>query len=233
MRKNLGKKSKELSNEDIESITRLFADFKDETHSMVFDNDAFGYRQLTVERPLRRRFVLDRGAILRLESDKAFLKLDSALQESVLQGLSSVCATKPLEAESEDEFLLQVESLTDHHGVRAQRSALRKSLIQAVAISDPMAPVLRDRRGELVSDAELRDTENVPFTEDPEEYFEREVLPFWPDAWVASEKTRVGYEIPFGRFFYAYVPPRELSEIDDDIRRVEDEIFALVGEVAE
>ena len=77
--------------------------------------------------------------------------------------------------------------------------------------------------------ADLRDTENVPLIEDVDTYFKREVLPHAPDAWIDHEKTKVGYEIPFNRHFYVFKPPRELAEIDADLKVVTDRILTMIG----
>lgn len=80
-----------------------------------------------------------------------------------------------------------------------------------------------------VPDSNLRDTENVPLSEDVETYFKREVLPHAPDAWIDHEKTQVGYEIPFNRHFYVFQPPRQLSEIDAELKGVTDRILKMIG----
>ena len=84
-------------------------------------------------------------------------------------------------------------------------------------------------KGKPVPDAALRDTENVPLSEDVETYFKREVLPHAPDAWIDREKTKVGYDIPFNRHFYVFQPPRPLSEIDADLKVVTDRILTMIG----
>jgi type I restriction enzyme M protein len=84
-------------------------------------------------------------------------------------------------------------------------------------------------KGKPVADANLRDTENVPLSEDVEAYFQREVLPHAPDAWIDHEKTEVGYEIPFNRHFYVFKPPRKLAEIDKDLKGVTDRILSMIG----
>jgi type I restriction enzyme M protein len=89
-----------------------------------------------------------------------------------------------------------------------------------------------DKKGNPKPDSSLRDTENVPLTEDIEAYFKREVLPHVPDAWIDDSKTKVGYEIPFTRFFYKYVPPRPLDEIDRDLKAKTEKIMKLLGEIA-
>ena len=156
MRKSLGSKRKELSPEHIEEITRLFGKFKEVTRdgvpiSRIFKNEDFGYRTITVERPLRD------------EAGKVVL------------------------------------------------SAKGK------------------QKGKPQPDADLRDTENVPLSEDVVEYFKREVLPHAPDAWIDDEKTKVGYEIPFNRHFYVFKPPRPLAEIDAELKTVTDRILGMIG----
>ena len=97
---------------------------------------------------------------------------------------------------------------------------------------------LREVNGELIlkkgrkqADSALRDTENVPLTEDIEEYFAREVLPFAPDAWIDKKKSKVGYEIPFTRYFYKYEAPRPSSEIMAEILELEKELSGSLEEV--
>ena len=83
-------------------------------------------------------------------------------------------------------------------------------------------------KGKPQADAALRDTENVPLSEDVQAYFEREVRPHAPDAWIDHDKTKVGYEIPFNRHFYVFEPPRSLAEIDADLKRSTDRIKAMI-----
>lgn len=86
-------------------------------------------------------------------------------------------------------------------------------------------------KGKSQPDSNLRDTENVPLKDDIQAYFKREVLPHVPDAWIDHEKTKVGYEIPFNRHFYKYVPPRPLEEIDADLKAVSSEIMDLLKDI--
>lgn len=85
------------------------------------------------------------------------------------------------------------------------------------------------QKGKPQPDTSLRDTENVPLSEDIEEYFKREVLPHAPDAWIDEAKTKVGYEIPFNRHFYVFKPPRPLAEIDAELKTVTDKILEMIG----
>jgi type I restriction enzyme M protein len=156
MRKSLGSKRKELSDEHIAEITKLFGNCKKVTKdgvpiSRIFKNAEFGYHTITVERPLR----------------------DAA--GKIVLGTKGKLKGKPQ------------------------------------------------------PDANLRDTENVPLGEDIETYFKREVLPHAPDAWIDDEKTKVGYEIPFNRHFYVFKPPRDLAEIDAELKIVTDRILTMIG----
>ena len=100
---------------------------------------------------------------------------------------------------------------------------------QRDAKGQPVLSTKGKTKGQPVADAALRDTENVPLAEDVGKYFEREVLPHAPDAWIDHEKTKVGYEIPFNRHFYVFTPPRPLAEIDRELKGVTDKIVKLIG----
>ena len=102
-------------------------------------------------------------------------------------------------------------------------------------LDDQGRPVLGQKgksKGKPVADSALRDTENVPLNEAVEAYFAREVKPHAPDAWIDEPKTKVGYEIPFNRHFYVFEPPRDLAEIDADLREVTDRIKAMIEGLA-
>lgn len=158
MRKSLGSKRKELSDAHIAEITRLFGQFIEASQnnngkkpvSRIFKNTDFGYRTITVERPLRD----ESGQIVLAAKGK--------------------------------------------------------------------------QKGKPQPDASLRDTENVPLNEAVEDYFQREVLPHVPDAWIDHDKTKVGYEIPFNRHFYVFEPPRPLAEIDAELKQCTDRILAMI-----
>ena len=98
---------------------------------------------------------------------------------------------------------------------------------------DETAEVCLDADGNPEPDSELRDYENVPLKEDIHAYFEREVKPHVPDAWIDESKTKIGYEIPFNRHFYKYMPPRPLEEIKAEIKTMEQEILKLLAEVVQ
>jgi type I restriction enzyme M protein len=87
-------------------------------------------------------------------------------------------------------------------------------------------------KGKVLADSALRDTENVPLSEDVDAYFQREVLPYAPDAWIDGDKSRVGYEIAFNRYFYRFEAPRELGVIDGELRAVAENMMAMLEGLA-
>ncbi|NAZ74936.1 N-6 DNA methylase [Kineococcus sp. T13] len=232
MRKSLGDKRKYVSDEQIADITRLYADAlagdTSDERVRVFDNDAFGYQRITVERPLRRRWNVTDEAIATVEVAKGFLKA-GVDHETVLGALHRLLGASE---ETEAALWSNVQRELKSTGVATVPAPVKKAIVEACAVPDPDAKPVLDRKGQPLSDAELRDNENVPLGESIEEYFAREVLPYVPDAWVDESKTRIGYEIPFTRQFYRYVSPRPLSEIDADIAQVEANIQRLLGQVA-
>ena len=86
---------------------------------------------------------------------------------------------------------------------------------------------MTDKKGNPKADSNLRDNEKIPLKKDIEEYFEEEVLKYYPDAWIDTKKDKVGYEINFTQYFYVYEPPRPLEEIEADIKKVTEEIQEL------
>jgi type I restriction enzyme M protein len=110
---------------------------------------------------------------------------------------------------------------------------MKKAILSSMSERDEMAEVCCDALGNPEPDTELSDYENAPLKEDVHAYFEREVKPHVPDAWIDESKIKVGYEIPFNRHFYKYTPPRPLEEIKAEIKIIEQDILKLLAEVAE
>jgi type I restriction enzyme M protein len=109
---------------------------------------------------------------------------------------------------------------------------VRKAILASLSERDENAAICTDADGSIKPDPELRDTENVPLKEDIHDYFEREVKPHVPDAWIDEDKTKIGYEIPLTRHFYQYTPPRPLEVIEKEIRELEGEILKMLAAVA-
>lgn len=233
MRKSLGSKRKQLSDEAIEQIVRLASRYEEGPIAKIFPTTAFGYRRITVERPLKLAFYpQDAERLASLTADKGWAKLDGTLQSAILTALGQFAEAKLL---SRDKFKKQLTKLLGE--VKLPAPAF-KLLVSHLGEQDDAAEVCKTK-GEQEANADLRDNENVPLGEDIYDYLKREVLPHVPDAWIDLSKTDpldgqvgiVGYEIPFNRHFYQYQPPRELAAIDADLDAVAKEIMQLLAEV--
>jgi type I restriction enzyme M protein len=241
MRKSLGNKRKEISSEQIEEITRLYADFAEGERVKIFPNETFGYQRITVERPLRLLWEVTPDALVRLAETKQWNRLPPEEQANLtvnLEGLVGVATAEHADMATKLGFIPK---------------AIEKQVWDALAVKDPDAPIIRNRKGEPEPDPELRDSENVPLPPIPvsweadpterlasleygsavEDYMDAEVLPYVEDAGVDHSKTKIGYEIPLTRHFYKYVPPRPLAEIDAEIKALESEIQEMLREVTE
>lgn len=236
MRKSLGDKRKQISDEQIQEITRLYGEAltvaKDPTHPLhgkvkVFDNEDFGYRRITVERPLQLRFELTSDGLDKLASSAPVRKQygDSDAFRVLLAPLVGASWKTKAEAVSAMRDAVAGAGETWPSG-----APFAKVFREAVGVRDPEGEV-QMVKGAPEPDPELRDYENVPLTEDVDEYLIREVLPHVPDAWIDHAKTKVGYEVPFTRHFYVYTPPRPLVEIDAELKALEEQIQVLLGEV--
>ncbi|PBI95366.1 putative type I restriction enzymeP M protein [Rhodococcus erythropolis] len=235
MRKSLGSKRKELRDEDIEMITRLYADFihdpgSDDTPSIskIIANNEFGYSTITVERPLRLRFEVTMDKIDEVLAVKSLAKLKAGEQAALRNALTSLIGQ---EWDDRVEFLPEVRKALHASGIVRPGAPLVKALWSTIGEHDSEAKICTNAKGQPEPDPSLRDSENVPLTEDIQGYFEREVLPHASDAWIDAEKTKIGYEIPFTRHFYRYTPPRPLEEIQKDLRVLVTEIQAMLAEV--
>ena len=237
MRKSLGSKRKELTEDAIETIVKTYGQFVENDFSKIFDYQEFGYRRITVERPLQLAvYPKDELRITALTTDKAWDKLNEHAQHSILSALASLNNDKYL---SRDVFLkaLTIELETATPPVKLSAAQL-KLIVKHLSEHDDEAEICKTK-GKIEANPDLRDNENVPLTESVDDYFAREVLPHVPNAWIDTKKTDeqdkevgiVGYEIPFNRHFYEYVPPRSLTEIDADLDKVSSDIMQLLNEV--
>jgi type I restriction enzyme M protein len=230
MRKGLGSKRNELGHDDIAEIVRLYGSFEDAGKSKIFANEDFFYRTITVERPLRLRWAptVDRAnELYETKSAKkvietfgfdALSKIMHRVTPWYLERVDSLGADRAAWM-SRVEFLGIFKRAASDAGVRLPTTTI-SALVDDLADHDDAAEVVTDAKGGPVANTSLRDTENVPWNEDVHAYFDREVKPFAPDAWINESKTKEGCEIPFTRHFYDYVPPRSLEEIDADLEAV-------------
>jgi type I restriction enzyme M protein len=223
MRKSLGNKRNELSDEQIAEITRIYGEFTEGEYCKIFANDHFGYRKITVERPLRLNFQVSEERLERLQTEKAWQKV--VKPETVLATLRGMPAQAFTDRPA---FEAALKSAAKAAGLKLD-APLEKAILRALSERDEAASICLDGKGHPEADADLRDTENVPLGEEIDEYMAREVLPYVPDVWVDESKMKVGYEISFNRYFYKYVPPRQLEEIEADIRTLEKEIVRMLA----
>jgi type I restriction enzyme M protein len=301
MRKSLGNKRNEIGDPgQIAEITRIYGEFQEGEHCKIFDNDDFGFRKITVERPLRLAYAVTPERIeslkISLAASKKKGKQSTAeieaglqLQKALIACLGQLTATteplggtacpthlqvprqqsgtgasacqpgdpgdflspskRAVSAEgasspaqepvtpppafvwkSRPDFEIALDAALDANAIRIP-APLRKAVLSAFSERDETAEICLDPDGNPEPDPDLRDTENVPLKEDIHGYFDREVKPHVPDAWIDESKTKIGYEIPFTRHFYKYVPPRPLEEIEAEIRQLESEIVKALAAV--
>ncbi len=275
MRKSLGNKRQEIGDgrdgrpDHVGAITRLYGDFAVGEHSKVFDNADFGYRKITVERPLRLRFEVTPDGIGALRASSAFVKLAEDAEATPKKrgrkakgeaaSAADASATPSAPNPAGDAVVAVLEALPaakvwmDRAAFLADLDAafdaadakiaapVRKAIVAALGKRDENAAICVDEDGNPEPDPELRDNENVPLKEDILVYFDREVKPHVPDAWIATgEKHRdkkdgqvgiVGYELPVTRHFYVYQPPRPLDAIESEITGLEQSIMRMLAEV--
>ena len=265
MRRSLGDKRRQITPKKAQDILKLLVDYRDgdtrlvtkdaiqsETVvSRVFPTSHFGFRKITVERPLRLSFRASRERIARLEAERGFQSLAKSKKRGYAgsreeaQGLKLQKALRKLLNDLPEANVPDRKAFEGALDAALKKAELklpatgRRAVINALSERDETAAVCRDRNGEPEPDPDLRDTERVPLTESVDDFFEREVLPHVPDAWIDESKRDpkdrqvgvVGYEINFNRHFYRYTPPRPLEDIESDIRAIEGDIVRMLGEI--
>ncbi|MDE0508268.1 MAG: class I SAM-dependent DNA methyltransferase [Gammaproteobacteria bacterium] len=241
LRKSLGSKRREIPDEARHEIVRIYADFlngesDDSEVSKVFDTTDFGYREIRVERPLKLNFQVNDERLALLAAQKPFAKLEDAERAAVEAALRTIGGQL---FTNRDVFEKVLTKSLKEAGVKI-RALVKKVILAALAERDEVADVCNDKHGNPEPDPTLRDHELVPLTEDWRDYVKREVEPFVSDAWVDqdyrdardSKVGRAGYEINFNRYFYRYVSPRPLEEINTEFRVLEEDIADLLKEIA-
>jgi type I restriction enzyme M protein len=265
MRKSLGDKRREVPLDKAQDVLKILANFRDgETRqvvkdgkeeevvvSRIFPTTHFGFRKITVERPLRLNFHASAARIARIEEEKGFLGLAQSkkkgaagakehsagreLQDAIRKLVRSLSGSL---IKDRAEFERGLDAAVKKGGVKLPAPA-RKAILSALSARDETAGICRDDDGNAQPDPELRDTESVPLAEPVETFFDREVRPHVSDAWIDTSKRDlrdgevglVGYEINFNRYFYLYTLPRPLEEIEADIRGIESDILRMLAEV--
>jgi len=228
MRRGLGSKRNELGRGDIADIVRLYGDFAEASGSKIFEREAFLYRTITVERPLRLNFAVTPDRVAAVFEEKAVAKLSDIDKEHLRLALESIGETRLWK--NRRDFQAELERALATYEISISAPAL-KAVLAALSEHDDSADVCVDAKGRPEADGRLRDAEDVPLGDDIHAYFEREVLPYVADAWIDETRTKDGAEIPFTRHFYEYVPRRALAEIDADLDVVLGRIRARLDRV--
>lgn len=245
--------------DQIAEISRIYGQFCESDQCKIFDNEDFGYQRITVERPLRLNFQASAERIARLDDETAFANLTRSrkkgqaakkeiaegrqlqadikamllgMQTGAVSKTGAVSQTAPVYKlyKNRDAFEADLEAAIDKRDLRIL-SPLKKAILSALSEPDDSADICLDSKGNPEPDTSLRDYENVPLKEDIQTYFEREVLPHVPDAWIDESRTKTGYEISFTRYFYQYQPLRPLADIRADILALEAETEGMIHEV--
>ncbi len=239
MRKSLGNKRNYLSEEDITEIVELYDDFEENKYCKIFDNEEFGYTKVVVERPLQLNYQVNEERLENLYSVKAFAKLAESKNKDPEEKLKEEEQGRRRQEEvinalkrignylyrNWDEFEPKVKDALKGFDLKPN---FIKNIILALSKHDDSADYVLDKKGNRMPDSNLRDSEKIPLRQDIEEYFEKEVKPYYPDAWMERKKDKIGYEINFAKYFYEYKPPRPLEEIKRDIKEVTAEIQGLL-----
>jgi type I restriction enzyme M protein len=270
MPRSLGDKRRAIPLEKAADVLELLANYQDgETReieeeerivSRVFSTAQFGYRKITVERPLRLNFQASAERIERLSAQKGFQNLakskkrgeagakEEAEGRALQQAIRTMLKMMPDTLHKDREAFRKELAKSIQKAELKLPAPAKKAILVALSERDETAEICRDKDGEPEPDPELRDTERVPLAEgeDPEDddgipdsvhaFFEREVKPHVPDAWIDTSKRDhrdgkvglVGYEINFNRHFYRYKPPRPLGEIEADIQAIETDILEML-----
>jgi type I restriction enzyme M protein len=215
LRKNMGNKNCEFTPDIRKEIIRIFLDMEESDVSKIFDNSEFGYWNVTVDRPLRLRVFPEREIPEKDEKGKVLFKKHPELLD-VRQAVQEAAKTAPF----------------DDWDAFAKATKLKKTQLKKIrpyiTEADPEA---KEVAGE--ADPELRDTENIPFQYEGgiHTFIEKEVLPYAPDAYVDEDKTKIGYEISFTKYFYKPVKLRDMKDILASLAELEKESEGVMDEI--
>lgn len=250
LRKNLGNKRYEISPDDTKEIVRLYAKNINNGRSKTIESTKFGYRAVTIQQPLRLNFQVTQERIERILMHNKFTgptigddEKESAKVKKRKQRAKARAEKEKFEKEilpilkkmddtlykNRDKFLEVFDAKFSDVKIN---NAVKKVIIDGLSERDETADLCKKKNGEIEADKELKDVERIPLGQDIYTYFDKEVKPYVSDAWidekVCDEKDgeigKVGYEIPFTRYFYKYEPPRPVEEIESDIKNLEKEI---------
>lgn len=225
LRKNLGEKNCETNEEDRKSIMKLLMDFEENEQSRIFPNEEFGYYEISVERPLRLKAEITNDGIAACIQDKKY----KDFQDWLSRLLEEMGYT---EYTNFNKFIEDAKAASKKHGYKWKK-ANYDALMKYFAESCQDADIILDEKGNPVPDKALTDTEQVPLLYEGgiEGFMMNEVLPYTPDAYVNEEKTVIGYELSFTKYFYKPVQLRSLDDIATDIRSIEENTDGMLNKI--
>lgn len=256
-RKSIGNKRNDITRECRDLIIRAYGDFDNKEYeegklvcqSKIFENIDFGYNQITIESPLRLKFLIDDEGIERFKDETQYKNLakltqakrrgksEEEIQAKIEEGeKTQVQIIELLESQINEEWMDRkdfIELINKEFKDRdiQLRAPLRNAIVKVFSQHHEDATICKNSKGEIEANPDLRDTERVPLEEDIDQYFEREVQPYNPQAWIDKEKIQVGYEIPFTRYFYKFQEPQASEEIAVKIMDLEKDIAGSLKEL--
>lgn len=245
LRKNLGSKNCEFSEEDRKVILDLFQKYEENEVSKIFKNEDFGYYKVIVERPLRQAVLCNNENILQLEKEleKIGFYIGEITKEELVESFIKNTAGAIKELEKKENILSYLKVLKELKNeevyldyakfekefdkklkkIGIKGTTLKKivstGLLENIIVKDEKAVIQKDKQGNIVVDVELRDTENIPLTYPGgiDAFIQEEVLPYHPDAFVDESKIQIGYEINFTKHFYK---PKQLESVESLVERI-------------
>ena len=225
LRKNLGEKNCETTEDDRQKIMKLLMDFNENEQSRIFPNEEFGYFEITVERPLRLKVQMTSEGIATCVQDKKYKDFQDLLSR-LLEEMGSK------EYLDFNQFIENTKAACKKNGDKWKK-AYGEALMKYFSEVCPDAEIVRDDNGNPIPDKSLTDTEQVPLLYEGgiEAFMQNEVLPYTPDAYVNDEKTVIGYELSFTKYFYKPVQLRTLEEITADIRAIEESTDGMLSKI--
>lgn len=262
LRKNMGKKNCELSRENQEEILNLYLNFEENENSKIFDNEEFGYYQVTVERPLRQKVSVNKDTVSRFEEilkklgvfegkfDKTKVKEFADLGVKNTKGSKDELASKDKmisyleilkEIERDEDYLSYTEFEKEFSKKSKGMAGItinnlnKTGLLDIFVSKDEKAEVIKDKKGKMIPDPDLRDTEQIPLNYEGsiQAFIEKEVLPYNKDAWVDEESIQTGYEINFTKYFYVPKKLPSVKELVEEIKKLEAESEGLMDSILE
>lgn len=225
LRKNLGEKNCETNEDDRKAIMKLLMDFEDNERSRIFPNEEFGYIEITVDRPLRLRAQVTNDRIALCIQDKKYKDFQDLLSRLLEE-------TGGKEYTNFNAFIEDAKAASKKHGYKwkkVNQDALMKYFTEVC----PEADIVLDDKGNQIPDKALSDTEQVPLRYEGgiDAFMQNEVLPYTPDAFINEDKTVIGYELSFTKYFYKPIQLRSLETIAADIRSIEENTDGMLNKI--